>query len=295
MASYELVGLNESTPQLLAPTSTDTGVVPGILSVTNATDATTTTAAALKTAGGLAVVKQSRLGGSVTLSAGADLIVTEGKITITDTADELALQVTASSATTNAARVTANSLTTGVGFQVDSSSADTNTRSVVILGNYSALATGATTLELVQASTGDALKLTSGNLTLSEGKITVTDTANEIAVGITSSSTTENGVDIIVSSLQTGTGLRVYSNSANTGAFNLLNLVNDNTSATGAYCARMQQDAANAFMNLVGTEGANVTDPISTFVTVMGTLQKMVQVDLNGTKGWIQVYNDPIS
>lgn len=41
----------------------------GILNVTNTTDATTTTAAAIKTAGGLAVAKQLRVGGAATLSS----------------------------------------------------------------------------------------------------------------------------------------------------------------------------------------------------------------------------------
>jgi len=48
-------------------------------------------------------------------------------------------------------------------------------------------------------------------------------------------------------------------------------------------------------MNLVGTAAGNVTDPISTFVTVPGTLAGWAQVDINGAKRWIPFYNDPVS
>lgn len=58
--------INNSTGAVTMSNGTNIG---GILNVTNTTDATTTTAAAIKTAGGLAVAKQLRVGGAATLSS----------------------------------------------------------------------------------------------------------------------------------------------------------------------------------------------------------------------------------
>lgn len=58
--------INNSTGVVTMSNGTNIG---GILNVTNTTDATTTTAAAIKTAGGLAVAKQLRVGGAATLSS----------------------------------------------------------------------------------------------------------------------------------------------------------------------------------------------------------------------------------
>lgn len=58
--------INNSTGIVTMGHGTNIG---GILNVTNTTDATTTTAAAIKTSGGLAVAKQLRVGGAATLSS----------------------------------------------------------------------------------------------------------------------------------------------------------------------------------------------------------------------------------
>lgn len=58
--------INNSTGIVTMSNGTNIG---GILNVTNSTDATTTTAAAIKTSGGLAVAKQLRVGGAATLSS----------------------------------------------------------------------------------------------------------------------------------------------------------------------------------------------------------------------------------
>ena len=146
-----------------------------------------------------------------------------------------------------------------------------------------------------------------GALTVT-GKLTITDTADETALVIISSAATNNlagllansvtsgnGVELQVSGLTTGNGMLVTSNSADTSSRAIISAINDNTLATGAYCIRMQQDAANAFVNFVGTAGANATDPISTFVTVPGTLQGWIQIDINGTARWVQFYSAPVS
>ena len=67
MANLELIALNESTPQLLAPTSGDTGVIVGGLRVDGAT-----TLASLAITGGLTLDTTLSLGsGSITDSSGA--------------------------------------------------------------------------------------------------------------------------------------------------------------------------------------------------------------------------------
>ena len=64
--SLRPLAINNSTGAVTMSNGTNIG---GILNVTNSTDATTTTAAAIKTAGGLAVAKQLRVGGAATLSS----------------------------------------------------------------------------------------------------------------------------------------------------------------------------------------------------------------------------------
>lgn len=64
--SLRPLAINNSTGAVTMSNGTNIG---GILNVTNTTDATTTTAAAIKTAGGLAVAKQLRVGGAATLSS----------------------------------------------------------------------------------------------------------------------------------------------------------------------------------------------------------------------------------
>lgn len=165
-----------------------------------------------------------------------------------------------------------------------------------VFGGTITITTGpGVTCATLSGTVGSELATFAGNVTLSEGKLSITDTANEIALAATSSATTANAADITASSLTSGSGQRVYSNSADTGTRSILDTINDNASATGAYCLRMQQDAANAFVNFVGTAGANATDPISTFVTVAGTLAGWAQVDINGAKRWMPFYNDPVS
>lgn len=145
---------------------------------------------------------------------------------------------------------------------------------------------GVTNLTLSGAS-GSELATFAGDVTLSEGKLTITNTANERAVEVTSSSTGNYAFLVTANSLVAGgSALTAYSNSANTGAFNVLEAINGNSAATGAYALKLQQGAANAFINYVGTAAANTTDPIST-LTTSGATTHHIQIDINGTKAWI--------
>ena len=168
---------------------------------------------------------------------------------------------------------------------------------------------GASVLNLtLSGAAGSELATFAGDVTLSEGKLTVTDTANETALTITSSATSAdpvylngnlvqsgNAILIQANALTNGTLATFTSSSANASARSLVRLASSSSSATGTVILQLEQGAANAFMNLVGTAGANVTDPISTFVTVPGALAGWMQWDVNGAKRWIPFYNDPVS
>lgn len=146
---------------------------------------------------------------------------------------------------------------------------------------------------LVTVASGIGLTLTDGNLTLSEGAATITNTAAlESALSVTSSATGANVAVITANALTDGSALYIASNSADTSARSLLNIAVTSSSATGAYCARLEQVAANAFMNLVATPAANTTAPIST-LTTPGATYGFAQIDVNGAKKWVQLLEDP--
>ena len=72
MATYKMVGaLAANGTKLYAPTTSDTGAIAGIVDNTNTTDATSTTAAALKTAGGAGVAKTLFVGNAINISGAA--------------------------------------------------------------------------------------------------------------------------------------------------------------------------------------------------------------------------------
>lgn len=217
-----------------------------------------------------------------------DVTLSEGKLTLTDTANEAAVTVTSSATDSNGVFVSLPSITTGNGLYVFSASTNASARNLVYINNSEAAATGTVVLNIAQASTGDALRLTGGDLTMTEGKLTITDTANENAVSITSSALTVSAVVLTVNDLTTGNGMLIRSTSGDTSARSLLDLTNSSTAATGLVNVRMQQSSANAFIDFVGTAGANTTDPIST-LTTSGATTGHIQIDINGTKAWIAV------
>ena len=220
------------------------------------------------------------IAGNLTLTAG-DLTLSEGKLSITDTDNEAALSVTSSAATANAVSITANSLTTGNGVNISSNSATTNSRNLVYIVNDNSAASGTVALRIKQDSANAALAVN-----------VQADTYCLYIDGVTAAG---DMVVIDASSLTSGRAVAISSNSSDSSARSLVQIINDHASATGAVCLNLKQDAANAFMNFAGTAGANVTDPISTFVTVPGAIQGWAQIDINGTKRWIPFYADPVS
>jgi hypothetical protein len=130
--------------------------------------------------------------------------------------------------------------------------------------------------------------LTSGNLVLSSGRATISSpfTTEAAAFNVNAQATTANVMLLEADVLTTAGIILASSNSANASARALIRSVNDNSAATGAVNLQLQQDAANAFVDYVGTAGANTTDPIST-LTTSGATTHHIQIDINGTKAWI--------
>jgi len=149
----------------------------------------------------------------------------------------------------------------------------------------------------------DGMTVTAGDLTLSEGKLTITDTANESALKIVSSATTISVIDLDFDSLVTGNGIDLRSNSASINGRALFNIVNENSAAVGATLLTCRQDAAiqvfqltqnalSSYIDFSGAPAANVNSPISTFTT-SGAILGHVQIEINGVKGWFAHLADP--
>lgn len=137
----------------------------------------------------------------------------------------------------------ADALTTGGILNLVSNSADVSTRSLVTIHNNNSAAAGTTVLTVIQ----DA----------EEPAISITQTANQISLDITSSATTNNVIDIAAASvtagivvdiptadaLTTGTILNLISNSADTSLRYLVDVQNNNSLATSAIPLRVVQDS----------------------------------------------------
>jgi hypothetical protein len=67
---------------------------------------------------------------------------------------------------------------------------------------------------------------------------------------VTTAATTNNAFNITADSLTTGSAARIVSNSANTSARSILNIINDNAAASGAVALRIQQDSTADIVNI---------------------------------------------
>ncbi len=106
--------------------------------------------------------------------------------------------------------------------------------------------------------------------------------------------TTETGMRIGGADLLTsGTMLNIISNSSDTSARSLFQVVNDNAAAVGAVPFLLQQDADVAYMRFIGAStGGTVTDAFSTLATA-GAQVGWVQVQIATTRRWIRIFADP--
>lgn len=165
----------------------------------------------------------------------------------------------------------ADSLTSGTCINVLSNSADTSVRTLVSIKNDNTLATSARCLDIVQDSTANGIR--------------VTENGNGFAINIVSSATssaalrfttTAQNTGSVISipsadSLTTGGALTAISNSSDTSTRTLMQLTNDNTLATGATVATLQQDstANNLFIDTNGNAQSLEIDSEATSVAVI--------------------------
>ena len=130
-----------------------------------------------------------------------------------------------------------DALTTGVGVNIVANSSNTGAFTLLNLKNDHASATGASLLTALNDSTGTSITIDHNGITGKSLYIdaeSTTETAGVVDIAATVL-TTGTAIDIgDLDALTTGIGINVVSNSANTGAFTLLNLKNDHASATGA-------------------------------------------------------------
>lgn len=153
----------------------------------------------------------------------------------------------ASAATTTGNIINLNAcddLTTGRAIYVDSNSSSNGTRNLVEIINNNTGATGTTGLRLVQDAAATALS--------------IDHNANGIGINIDSEATTQPAVQVIADVLTTGSAAYFYSDSADNSTRNLVKIVNDHTSADNAVGLYIQQDGADASIELAGGGGGGI-------------------------------------
>lgn len=92
-----------------------------------------------------------------------DIALSEGKLTITDTANEAIAVFTSGTTGADAVRIIADSLVGASGFTVTSASADANPRALVYFAQQNSNATGTSVLQLSHTG-GIALKVSAGHI-----------------------------------------------------------------------------------------------------------------------------------
>lgn len=278
MALREVITLNESTPQLEAPQVGDSYLFPrevtiAPVGVTTGTILNIPSADALTTGGIIRAVSDSDDVSVRNLAFihNANALATGTRILrIQQEADSIALfldqngngttlHIDAEATTADCFLFsspkqtsgfilnipTADALTTGKIINAVSNSADTGTRSLVLVHNKNALATGATVLEIRQDAAQRALFIDqNGN---SESIFIDSESTTAATILFLSPTNTTSFVFDCSSSdnLTTGGLARLWSNSADTNGRDLVTIANFNSLATGARCLSLRQDAAN--------------------------------------------------
>ena len=277
MATYELIALNETTKKLLAPTSADTG----------------------------------RLVGDLSIALGASLALTSGNVGIgvahASAGAKLGFGTSADGAGGQTILLRGNG-NSKAGLGVDDAStygvnlfSPSDATAILRLGTISTA--DGTTFTLKGLLTASAFTLSAGvDHTLSEGKLSITDTANEEILTLVSSATTNNAATFTLNSLTTATGFRVstnsittgtiiaaHSSSNDTGAHWAIAATIDSTLATGSSCIRTYHDAngkalliekgyiaAPVTITAGGTTGAQTINKMAGSVNFAGAATSLV-------------------
>jgi hypothetical protein len=162
------------------------------------------------------------------------------------------LTLTANSATTAAGilRINCNAITDGIGAVITSSSGVSTATGRLLRVDHTGTTTasGAGIIAEVASAATDAttiLKVTASSTLISGAALQVSGAAITTGTGIKMTN-----LDL----LTTGNGLDIRSNAPDTGTRALLNIINDNTAATGCTGLAIQNDAtAGAHIKLTGT------------------------------------------
>ncbi|SVD28832.1 uncharacterized protein METZ01_LOCUS381686 [marine metagenome] len=140
--------------------------------------------------------------------------------------------------------ITADGLTTGSALYIDSDSSSTSTRSIASVIQNHASATGSTALTL-QSDAGRGLFIDS-NLAAGGPSIEIDSektTTNCVSINA-DPSTTGYVMDITADGLTTGGALKIDSDSSSTSTRSIVEVIQNNTAATGSTALKVQQDSS---------------------------------------------------
>ena len=166
-------------------------------------------------------------------------------LALNNDANQRCLFATSANTTEDNVVITSNSITTGSALSVTSNSSSSSTRSLVSIVNDNTSATNAACISIQQDSTARGIEIT---------------TANSRGLEIISGATTADSLAVNADSLTTGTCIRATSNSSDSSTRNLVEIVNDNTSATATTCLTIDHDAATSPLIRVNSNNASYAD-----------------------------------
>ena len=153
----------------------------------------------------------------------------------------IALKIESDATTANSFRIDSNSLTTGAAASIVSNSSSTASGNVLFVQQDNSLATGRTSLRVLQNSATDCLFIDQDANGI--GINIDHEGSSQNAVNIVSEVTTGHGIQVTADSLTTGYCGYFYSNSSETNPRNVVRIWNDNASATGTSSLSVRQDS----------------------------------------------------
>jgi hypothetical protein len=158
--------------------------------------------------------------------------------------DEHVMDIQADAVTTaRVLKMSADALTSGAALYIDSDSSSTGTRDIVFIAQNHASATGSTAL-YVQSDAGKGITIDS-NLAAGGPSLEIDaeqTTTNCVSIN-SDPSTTGTTIDISADGKTTGGVLKIDSDSSSTSTRNLVEIIQNHSSATGSTALTLQSDA----------------------------------------------------
>ena len=175
------------------------------------------------------------------LKIATDGISVGGTLTVDQDANSIGISVDGEQTTANGIDARFDALTTGKGLYVYSDSSSNGTRQLVQFENDNTGATGTTVLKLRNDADSYGMLIDqNGN---SQALRIDSESTTDNVISILSESTTGNVIYADCDTLTTGSLIKVESNSSTTDTRNLVQVINDHASATGATCLFVDQAA----------------------------------------------------